>query len=382
MEAPSPVSEQLRVLVVDDNEWFRGSLVHLLRTADIEVVAQAGSGREALAALEARPNVVLMDMRMPGMSGIETTRALKVRDPDLHVLALTAQDDQDVVREMLAAGAAGYILKESDGDAIIDAILKVAGGAGVISPAVTPTVIEELTSALERERHRSAELQAALDNLAARVQRRGELVARLGHELRTPVTVIYGMAKTLIAEGVDLDEEARRDLLERLAAKAESLADLSARFESEVEAGPSLPVDLSAIVQEVSGGDPRVIVVGGRVLPPVTVDPLLARTVVSELMANALGFSEDGAAVGVSLALDDGSAILRVTDRGPGIAEESRQRIFEPLEQEEPLDTRQHQGAGLGLARARAAARAMGGDVVLESTGPAGSVFTWSTPLR
>ena len=189
---------QVRVLVVDDNPGFRDSLVSLLDTDELTVVGQASSGAEAIElATLTLPDVILMDVRMPGMNGIETTRLLKEAHPSVGIVALTGFEDQWAVRDMLVAGASGYVLKDSDGDEILHAVRQAASGGGVISPEVTPGVIEELTESLERERLRTRQLEMAQEALLERAARRHELIARLGHELRTPVTVILGMAQVL-----------------------------------------------------------------------------------------------------------------------------------------------------------------------------------------
>src|SRR5207302_5361863 len=194
--SPAPVAP--RLMVVDDNDGFRESLVALLVSAGIEVAGEASSGREALdVAAAVSPDVVLMDVRMPHMDGVETTRRLKEAYPHMRVVALTAQEDDQTVREMLVAGASGYVTKNADGDDILDAVIEAAAGGAVLSPAVTPAVIDQLTEALESERQRTQELEEAHLALIERVGRRHELVARLGHELRTPVTVILGLAQTI-----------------------------------------------------------------------------------------------------------------------------------------------------------------------------------------
>jgi DNA-binding NarL/FixJ family response regulator len=250
----------VKVLVVDDNPGFRETLVTLLDTGDLEVVGQASSGAEALdlvALLE--PDVVLMDLRMPKMDGITATRHLKERFPEIGVVALTGMEDQHAVRDMLVAGASGYVLKDSDGDAILNAVMQAAAGGGLISPEVTPSVIEELTAALNRERRRAHELEEAQEALIERAARRHELISRLGHELRTPVTVILGMAQTL--NRYETNPEERREMLDRLASRAGDLAKLIERLEAAVESGLTEWADVTAVagVPESCGGpaDPR-----------------------------------------------------------------------------------------------------------------------------
>ncbi len=367
-------------MVVDDNDGFRESLVALLATGGHQIVGEATNGRQALEMIETLdPDVVLMDIRMPVMDGIEATRRLKASRPLLGVVALTAQEDDTIVREMLVAGASGYVLKDSDGDVILNAITEAAGGGAVLSPTVAPRVIEQLTEALERERHRARELEEAHVALVERVSRRHELVARLGHELRTPVTVMLGVARTLAAEGVDVQQ--RRELLDRLVSRATGLARLVERFESALDTGSEDRIDLPVLAREVAASFPGVVVSAEPDLPDVFANRVLARRIMEELIDNARKFSPEGSPVRVEVSAGAGVLETRVTDAGQGIRPEDRDRVFEPLEQGEALDARTHQGAGVGLSLGRAAARAMDGDVVLERSGPGGSTFLWTLAL-
>src|SRR5438093_5069098 len=155
MSAPAPlplgVPPRIRVLVVDDNDGFRESLASLLDAGGLDVVGQASSGRQALELTRTlSPDVVLMDVRMPEMDGVETTQRLKKLRPSLGVVALTGLEGQRAVRDMLVAGASGYVLKDSDGDGLVDAVRQAAAGRALLSPAVTPTDVEELTEPLAR----------------------------------------------------------------------------------------------------------------------------------------------------------------------------------------------------------------------------------------
>src|SRR5688572_32201264 len=254
------VRPQIRVAVVDDNPGFRETLASLLGTEELIVVGAAASGADAVSLVrDTEPDVVLMDVRMPKMNGIEATRLLKSTFPDVGVVALTGVDDQDAVREMLVAGASCYVLKDSDSDEIFHAIRQAAAGGGVISPEVTPRVIGELTEALERERRRARQLELAQEALLERAARRHELVSRLGHELRTPVTVILGMAQTL-AKGTAPEEE-RGAILGSLVDRANGLARLVHRFEAAVEAGLTEWADVVQVAREVAADHDGVEVV-------------------------------------------------------------------------------------------------------------------------
>lgn len=121
---------KIRVLLADDHPIVRRGIRSLLQTAaDIEVVAEAKSGMEALQLIdELSPDVVLLDMEMPGMSGVDVAKQLKATRSGVHVLALSAYDDSQYVRNLLASGAAGYITKEEAPEMIIDAVRGVARG--------------------------------------------------------------------------------------------------------------------------------------------------------------------------------------------------------------------------------------------------------------
>src|SRR5439155_17481070 len=127
-------------------------------------------GREALDMVgEIQPDVVLMDVRMPHMDGVETTRRLREAHPHVRVVAVTAQEDDETVREMLLAGASSYVTKNADGDDILEAVTEAAAGGSVLSPSVTPAVIAQLTEALESERLRARQFEAAHLDLVERV---------------------------------------------------------------------------------------------------------------------------------------------------------------------------------------------------------------------
>lgn len=367
-------------MVVDDNAGFRESLMALLDTDELLVVGEAGSGIEALEmVLAVDPDVVLMDVRMPTMDGIDTTRRLKKLRPSVGVVALSGHEDQEIVRGMLVAGASGYVLKDSDGDEIIQAVMEAALGGAVLSPAITPAVIEELTEALDRERRRAHELEEAQSALVERSARRQELVARLSHELRTPATVILGMAQTL-AKGIAKPDQ-REEMLARLVGRASDLARLLDRFELTIDAGLTEQIDLLAMARDVAAGHPRVSVVAEPRLPEASLNPLAARRVLEELVDNAERFSPEGSPVDIRIGLGTSGLEVRVVDRGHGIDHADRERIFAALEQLEELNVRTHQGAGLGLSMSRTAAQAMNGDVVLESSGSGGSTFLWTVAL-
>ncbi|HEY4917988.1 MAG TPA: response regulator transcription factor [Solirubrobacteraceae bacterium] len=138
----------VRVLLADDQRLVRESLGTLLGLLDgVELVASAADGEEAVALAELhRPQVVLMDLRMPRLDGIEATRALRERRPEVSVIALTTYADDESVLGALRAGARGYLTKDAGSEDIRKAILTVAAGEAALDPAVQHHVVSALAS--------------------------------------------------------------------------------------------------------------------------------------------------------------------------------------------------------------------------------------------
>ncbi len=143
---------QIRVVLVDDQELVRTGFRMILEAeADIEVVGEAADGEEALAAIAATtPDVVLMDVRMPRMDGIEATRLIGAMAKPPRVLILTTFDIDDYVYESLRAGASGFLLKDTPADDLVAGVRVVAAGDALLAPSVTRRLIEEFASRPER----------------------------------------------------------------------------------------------------------------------------------------------------------------------------------------------------------------------------------------
>jgi DNA-binding NarL/FixJ family response regulator len=139
------MNARIRVLIVDDQRLMREGLRTLLELEDdLAVVGEAESGEAGVRAFaETQPDVVLMDVRMPGVDGVEATRRIRAHWPDARVIILTTFDDDAYVFEGLRAGARGYLLKAISGDELAHAIRTVAAGGALIDPAVTRKVVAE-----------------------------------------------------------------------------------------------------------------------------------------------------------------------------------------------------------------------------------------------
>jgi two-component system, NarL family, response regulator NreC len=178
----------IRVLVVDDHAVVRAGLRRVLDAeADIETVGEAPSAERAVfEALEAHPDVVLMDVVMPGKTGIEGMPALLQAVPDVKVLMLSMQDDLQYVREAFEAGASGYVLKEAADTDVVDAVRAVAAGERYVHPALGARLI-----AAESEERKRAES----DPLSEREREVLRLLA-LGHTNQEIAALLYISVRT------------------------------------------------------------------------------------------------------------------------------------------------------------------------------------------
>jgi len=137
--------DELRVVVVDDHELFRGGLVQLLEERGVKVVGEAALGADAIRQTsQLNPDVVLMDLNMPGMSGIEATQRLAAAAPLVRVLVLTVLADERNVTDALLAGACGYLVKDAPIDQIVEGIRAAARGESLISPRIASQLVRRL----------------------------------------------------------------------------------------------------------------------------------------------------------------------------------------------------------------------------------------------
>jgi DNA-binding NarL/FixJ family response regulator len=139
------LEEPVRVVVADDHPYYRRGLVRSLRARGIVVVGEAPNGEAAIRAVEeTAPDVVVMDLKMPGMSGFEATRQLTARAPASRVIVLSVSNDEQDVSDAVLAGACGYVLKESPVEEVVAGIRAAAAGESHISKAITTPLLRRL----------------------------------------------------------------------------------------------------------------------------------------------------------------------------------------------------------------------------------------------
>lgn len=185
---------KLRVLLADDHPVVREGLKALINgQPGMEVVGEAADGKTACArAAELRPDVVVMDVSMPEMNGVQATRELRERCPDVKVLALTVHEDRSYLRELLKAGASGYVLKRAAADDLVHAVGVVARGDVYLDPIVAASVVEQLSRTQPRDVavsvHDLSDREAEVLRLIAHGHSNRDIAARLDISVKTVET--------------------------------------------------------------------------------------------------------------------------------------------------------------------------------------------------
>ncbi|MFE4214105.1 response regulator [Streptomyces sp. NPDC056844] len=180
MDSQGEPAEQVRIMIVDDDQLVRVSLRLIIEAEpDLTVIAEAPDGDTALATVdEHRPDVVLMDIRMPGRDGVSTTQHLLTRPSPPRVLMLTTFSSDDLVLDALRAGAFGFVVKDTPPPRILEAIRMVAQGHPALSPAATAHVIAAATG-----RVRDSSRQAACDRMASLTERQRDIARAIADGL-------------------------------------------------------------------------------------------------------------------------------------------------------------------------------------------------------
>ena len=191
--------EKIRILLVDDHTMFRNGLCAFLeRETDMRVIGEAQDGRLAVTlACQLKPDVVVMDIAMPLLNGLEATRQIKRQCPGVRVLMLTQHDNEEYIRQALEAGAMGYILKDAAADELVSAIRSVQRGEAVLSPAITRLVIEDYL------RWGGIRPNEKMDGLSAREREILQLIAE-GHTNKQIAEILTISVKTVQAHRLNL----------------------------------------------------------------------------------------------------------------------------------------------------------------------------------
>jgi signal transduction histidine kinase len=390
--SPAEPAEPVRVLVVDDIEQVRDGLARLLgQLGGIEVVGTAGDGVEAVELVGVhRPQVVVMDLRMPSMDGVEATRQIVARHAGVEVLMLSAYGDESLVIEALMAGARGYLLKGAAAAELADAITGAVAGEARIAGQVTRPLLEKLVDTLGRERETRRAAEQARRASEHQRRREQQFATVTAHELRTPVAGLLGSLVTLErlfgperlpALALELLAASTRQA-RRLARLVEDFAVVARETEGGILMNPAR-VEVAQVLDAVVGELDQQAATRLRVevTPGLRAWADQDRLVqaLTNLVRNALQYSPDGTPVDVAAGPGQGSGTVQVTvdDRGPGIPAERLPQLFDRFGERTPGQTG---GLGVGLWIARELLTAMHGEVRVERNANGGASVRVTVP--
>lgn len=212
------MTDKIRVILADDHALVRQGIRQFMEEADdIVVVAEAANGEEAIRLIEEhRPDVAVLDIQMPVMTGIEVTRQIKARFRGVRILILTAYDEDPYVFALLQAGASGYILKSAEADDLLEAVRKVHRGESVLSPEVTEKVVRQIQAGGPASAAEQVEALTAREIDVLRLAAQGMTNRAIGRALGISDRTVQGHLANVYGKlGVSSRTEAVTEALKR-----------------------------------------------------------------------------------------------------------------------------------------------------------------------
>ena len=362
-----------RVLVVDDEPHNLSLLRRVMRPLKYEV-GTACDGRSALDQVSAHPpDLILLDVMMPGMSGFDMCRRLK-SEPEtqaIPIIIVTGLDDRNARVTGLEAGADDFLNKPAD-----------------------PNEVRARVRSLLRAKALFDELQQRYEELRELQVMRESLTHMIVHDLRNPLAVMKSYLSMMEEEFADASEEVR-GFFTAMDTSTESLLDMTTSILdlAQLEAGKMALavglVSLGDLVSHVTSGMQAHLVerengIDAAVpaeLPPLWADEEIVRRILVNIVSNAITFSPRGGRIAIVASAQSHCVRVEVADQGPGIPAEFRERIFEKFGQIENRQEGSKYSTGLGLAFCKIAVEAHGGEIGVEGSPGQGSRFWFTIPL-
>jgi signal transduction histidine kinase len=373
--SPSTASQPSRILIVDDDRLNLSILASILRPEGYELI-EATTGEAALEKYAARrPDLVLMDVMLPGIDGFEACQRLKQQDSHLcaPVIFITAKSESDDVVQGFAAGGVDYLPKPFRAKEV----------------AARVRLHLQNRALLEEQRHLVGQLSSA--NAA-----KNQLLGMAAHDLRNPLASVRALAGFLQEDSTGPLNADQKDLVGTILEASQSMLALvnelldTSVLESGAVAIQLQDAALADLLQKeirlhninAAGKGTRIELAPGSALPArLRFDPAKLRQVVSNLLSNACKFSPPHSVITVRTELTPGGCTIAVEDQGPGIPATEQHKLFQDFGRTSVRPTAGEKSTGLGLAICRRIMEAHGGSISAESRPGHGSVFKFSLPL-
>ena len=376
--------EPATILVIDDELGIREGCRRVLSREGHQVFA-AATGQEGWQQVQSRRfDLVLLDVMMPDISGMELLKWITAFDPDIICIIITGYATIELAVQAIKEGAYDFIAKPFDADTLVLAVHQGLERRRLAREARRLAQVEAEKEALER---RKVELEQ-LDRV------KSSFTLTVAHELRAPVAAIQSFLR-LILDGYIPPEQQRQYLMraeQRAAAQLDLIADLLdlARLQNPNQRVELEPVNLAESLREVcdlmsSRAQEKQIqftVSLPEADPFMAAEPKHIRQLWSNLVSNAIKYTPVGGAVTVSMIIEDGQAVTTVRDTGIGIAPDDLPRLFQEFYRTKAAKAYSQMGTGLGLAIVKRVVETYHGQIGVQSTVGQGSTFTVTLPME
>jgi len=374
------------ILVVENEVGMRATLCAILEDAGYKV-SGLDKGAEALEMIRNQPfNVVITDIRLPDVDGMEILELAKEIDPDVAVIVMTGYASLETAVEAVNEGAYAYFVKPANVDEIKTTIIN----------ALRQQRLSRENKRLVDDLQRSNKLLfEANKQLKKTTDAKSAFLASMSHELRTPLNTIIGFSELMIDEVPgEINEEQRQCLNDVLSSSKHLLSlinevlDLSKIESGKVELRLS-NIILTKVIESLKSTLMPILASRKQSLdikieeglPSVYTDKAKLRQVLLNLLTNAIKFTSDGGKLKIEAIRDGDWCQVSVIDNGTGIKKADQERIFEPFTQIDALPEERREGTGLGLALTKQLVEMCGGKIWVESEYGKGSQFTFTVPL-